>query len=67
MAKAPIVPVFIDGSHRIFESNPGIRIRPAEVHVYMGTPIDMEDMPRAEQKELANHIRDVVLNLKDTV
>ena len=33
----------------------------------MGTPIDMEDMPRAEQKELANHIRDVVLNLKDTV
>lgn len=67
MAKAPIVPVFIDGSHRIFESNPGIRIRPAEVHVYIGTPIDMEGMPRAEQKELANRIRDVVLNLKDTV
>lgn len=67
MAKTAVVPVFIDGSHRLFESNKGFHVRPDEVHVYFGEPISLKDMGRAEQKELADQIEDIVFSLKDTI
>ncbi len=63
IAKTAIVPVFVDGTHRIFESNKGLKITPAEVHVYFGKPIDLKNMTRAEQKELAGKIEDIVFGL----
>ena len=63
IAKTSIVPVFVDGSHRIFESNKGIKIQPAEVHVYIGKPIAMAGLSRGEQKALFATIEDIVFNL----
>lgn len=67
MAGCPVVPYFIDGSHRIFESNKGVRIAPAEVHVYIGKPIPVANLSRGEQKALADSIQDIVLNLKNVI
>ncbi len=67
IAKTAVVPVFVDGTHRIFESNKGLSIEPAEVHAYFGKPIYMKDMSRAEQKELAANIENIVFDLPNTV
>lgn len=62
---APIVPVRIDPNIRdILENNRGLTVIPQEVHVYFGEPIDVASMDRKEQKELAEHIRDIVISLK---
>ena len=63
LSGAPIVPFRIDGTHRLYESNRGIRVRSGEVHVYFGKPIRTADMDRSHQKDLAAHIRDIVAAL----
>ena len=67
MAKTAIVPVFVDGSYRIFEGNKGFKITPAEVQVYIGKPISMKELTRGEQKALASSIEDIVMNLPKIV
>lgn len=63
LSGAPIVPFRIDGTHGLFESNKGIRVKSREVHVYFGEPIDTSSLDRDQQKQLAAHIRDIVLAL----
>lgn len=50
-AKAPVVPVSIDGTYRVMEANGGL-IRPAHVRVKILEPIETEGLSRAEQKTL---------------
>jgi 1-acyl-sn-glycerol-3-phosphate acyltransferase len=63
MASAPIVPFRLDGTHALFESNRGFRVKSAEVHVYFGEPIDTASLDRAAQKQLAGDIRDIVCSM----
>ncbi len=67
MAKTAVVPVYVDGSYRIFEGNKGFRVTPAEVHVYVGRPISMKELTRGEQKALAASIEDIVCNLPKVI
>ena len=50
-AKAPVVPVAIDGTYRVMEANGGL-IRPAGVRVQILPPIETAGLSRAEQKTL---------------
>lgn len=55
-AEAPILPIVIDGTHRIFEAN-GNRIKPATVKVKILPPIPTKGMDRADQKALPDKTR----------
>lgn len=50
-AKAPVVPVAIEGTYRVMEANGGL-IRPAGVRVQILKPIETAGLSRAEQKTL---------------
>ena len=67
IAKTAVVPVCIDGSHALFESNEGFHVVPREVHCYIGKPIDVSQMKRADQKELQRNMEDIVFNLKNLI
>lgn len=64
MVGAPIVPFRLENVYAIFEGNKGIKVKPSEVHVYFGEPIDVAAMSKAEQRELAGKMREIVVNLK---
>ena len=64
MVGAPIVPFRIEKMYAIFEGNKGIKVKPAEVHVYFGKMIDVASMSRAEQKELSANMKEIVESLK---
>lgn len=51
-ARAPVVPVAIDGSYRIMEAN-GNWMKPAHVVITILPPIETAGLPRAEQHTLA--------------
>lgn len=67
LAKVPIVPVMLDGTANIFEANPGFAVRPAEVHVYVGRPIETAEMSRTEQKELSGVIGEIIFKQKEII
>ena len=67
IAKTAVVPVYVDGTRKIFEGNKGFNITPNEVHAYFGKPISLKDMSRAEQKELAANIENIVFDLPNQV
>ncbi|MDO5548367.1 MAG: lysophospholipid acyltransferase family protein [Eubacteriales bacterium] len=58
-ARAPIVPVTIDGSYRLFEQR--MRIHPGTVYVTIHPPIPTVGMTREEQNALPDKVRDIVL------
>ena len=59
-AGAPIIPVTIVGMHDIFEPHiPGIR--PVDVTVVYGEPIETKDMTRDEIKALPDRVRDIIM------
>lgn len=58
-AEAPILPVIIDGTHKIYEAN-GNRIKPAAVKVRILPPIPTKGMSRPEQKALPEQIRTLI-------
>lgn len=60
MVGAPIVPFRLENVYAIFEGNKGIKVKPSEVHVYFGEKIDVASMSKAEQRELAGKMRDIV-------
>ena len=64
MVGAPIVPFRIENMYAIFEGNKGIKVKPAEVHIYFGKMIDVAGMSRAEQKELSANMKEIVESLK---
>ncbi len=58
-AKAPIVPVTIDGSYRLFEER--MRIHPGKIRVTIHPPIETAGLSKQEQQELPKQVEDLVL------
>ena len=59
-AGVPIVPVTIDGSHRLMEANRfGITIRPAAVQVTIHPAVQTAGMSRAELRALPDTVREI--------
>lgn len=61
MAGAPIVPVTIEGTHRLMESNKGMRIRPAEVRVTIHPPVETDGLSREELRALPERVRQIII------
>ena len=64
MVGAPIVPFRLENVYAIFEGNKGIKVKPAEVHVYFGEMIDVASMSKAEQRELGGKMQEIVKALQ---
>ena len=63
MAKAPIVPVTIDGAYRAYEIDG--KFKPIDITVTFGEPIYTDSLSREEEKELMGKVREIVAkNLK---
>lgn len=58
LAGATIVPVTIDGSYKAWEEH--MRIRPAEVRIFVHPPIRTEGLSPEERRALPDHVRDVI-------
>lgn len=58
-ANAPIVPVTIDGSYKIFEENNGW-LRKGEIRVTVGKPIYLENLSKEEEKNLAEIVKNEI-------
>jgi 1-acyl-sn-glycerol-3-phosphate acyltransferase len=56
-----VVPVTIDGSYRIMESNGNI-IKPANVTLTVGQPIDTAGLTKQEVDALTDNIRDTIIS-----
>ncbi|MDR1587656.1 MAG: 1-acyl-sn-glycerol-3-phosphate acyltransferase [Treponema sp.] len=57
-ALAPIVPVAIAGSYRVFEKT--YRVEVAPLKLVFGKPINTVDIPAADRKQLSNHVYAVI-------
>ena len=62
-AGAPIVPVVIDGTYKIFENNFNL-ICPAKVNLTVLPPIETAGMDRLAQKALPEQVHDVIAKAK---
>ena len=62
-AGAPIVPVLIDGTYKIFENNHNL-IFPARVNLTILPPIETEGMDRLTQKALPETLHDLMAKAK---
>lgn len=58
-AKAPIVPITIDGTYKIMEGNNN-KIKPATVNIYVHKPIYTKDLSKDEINELPKKVEDIV-------
>ena len=58
MAKAPVVPVSIDGAYRAYEIDG--KFKPIDITVTFGKPIYTDKLSREEEKELMNKVREVI-------
>lgn len=58
-AEAPILPVAIEGTYKLFEGN-GKRVRGGRVILQVLPPISTKDMTREEQKELPEKVRKLI-------
>ncbi|MGG7213063.1 lysophospholipid acyltransferase family protein [Clostridium nigeriense] len=58
MAKAPVVPVSIDGAYRAFEIDR--KFKPIDITVTFGEPIYTDKLTREEEKKLMEKVREVV-------
>lgn len=59
-AKAPVVPVTIDGSYQLFEQR--MRIHPGTVYVTIHPPITTDGMTREQQNALPEKVQEIVLS-----
>ena len=62
-AGAPIVPVIIDGTYKVFEANHNL-IVPAKVNLTVLPPIETKDMDRLTQKALPETVHDLMAKAK---
>jgi 1-acyl-sn-glycerol-3-phosphate acyltransferase len=62
-AKAPIVPVAISGSRKIFEDNPGLMIKPGTIRISFGKPFYFDDLSKEEKKIAAEYTQRIVLDM----
>lgn len=58
-ANAPIVPVTIDGSYKIFEENNGW-LKKGEIRVIVGKAIYLENLSKEEEKNLAEIVKNEI-------
>ncbi|WMJ79076.1 lysophospholipid acyltransferase family protein [Clostridium sp. MB40-C1] len=58
-AKAPIVPLTVDGSYKIFEDHNGW-LRKGTIRLVAGKPIYPDELPKEEQKNLTEIIRNEI-------
>lgn len=58
-SKVPIVPVTIDGSYKIMEGN-NYKITPAIVKVFVHEPIYVKGMPKEEEADLPEQVREII-------
>lgn len=58
-SKAPIVPVTINGTYKIFEAH-NKKIHPAEVTITFGTPIETADLSKEEEAGLLDQVVHVI-------
>ena len=59
-AKVPVVPVAITGTAAILEDNPGLSIRPSHVTVTFAEPLMISDLPRPEQKNAVEMVKQTI-------
>ena len=64
-AGAPIVPVAISGSSKIFEKNEGLRVTPGHVKVSFGTPFKFSDLTKEQKKTISDHTRTAIQVMLD--
>lgn len=62
--KAKIVPFRIENLYAVLEGNEKFKVTPQDVHVYFGEPIETKDLTREEIYNLADRLREIVINLK---
>ncbi len=58
-SKAPILPIAIEGTYKLFEGN-GKRLRPAKVILQVLPPIPTAGLSREEEKALPEHVRQLI-------
>ncbi|MDI9216754.1 lysophospholipid acyltransferase family protein, partial [Clostridium tertium] len=58
MAKAPVVPVSIDGAYRAYEIDR--KFKSIDITVTFGKPIYTENLTREEEKGLMEKVREVI-------
>lgn len=63
--KVPVIPVAIDGTHRIFEANSGKWIRPGHVILTVLPAIETADMDKQEQRALPERVRAEILAARE--
>lgn len=64
-AGAPIVPVAISGSSKIFEKNEGLRVTPGHVKVSFGTPFKFSYLTKEQKKTISDHTRAAIQVMLD--
>ncbi len=62
-AKCPVVPVAVTGTRDIFENNPNLNIKPGHVTITFGEPIHFGKIPRSEQKQVLDSMKDTIKEL----
>ena len=60
-SKVPIVPITIDGTYKLLESN-AKKIKSASIKVIIHPSIDVTSLTKEEINELPNRVREIVLN-----
>ncbi len=63
-AKAPIVPVAVDGSYKIMEANHNL-MKPGHVNLTILPPIETAGLDRAAQKALPEQVARQIAAVKD--
>lgn len=58
MAKAPVVPVTIEGAYKAYEENK--KFKPVDITVTFSKPIYTSELSREEEKALAERIRSII-------
>lgn len=66
-AKVGVVPVAITGTADIFENNPALSIKPSHVTITFAEPIYIHTLPRPEQKEAVNMVRQTIADIIEEV
>jgi 1-acyl-sn-glycerol-3-phosphate acyltransferase len=64
-AGVPIVPVTINGTYKMFETQNGKSTRPVKVDLVISKPIDTKTLSKEEQNNLSDYIKSIIQNNLD--
>lgn len=57
---APVVPVTINGTYKIFEAQEGKKVKAANVDIIISKPIYTKELPKEEQNKLSDTVRGII-------